>query len=369
MTDNDKTALCRWVDIQQQTRPFIHPIRKLVKPGVSDPMYMQQQETIIKEQHIEIEKLQQQVMEYEKITKEKNALISTLTDKHKAIVLECQAAGMHLPQNLLDNLTPKMVSMASSLPSLVPIHPNSLPAQHPRLPPPPLPSTATMHTSKLTPASPANIFSPPPPVYPNISPTNRTPPPITAQVPSRAHLPPVHPIHRSPVSIVPLSSSCNKPHNSSASTYHLNPRVMMGLPPPPPPPPPPQQNRYTALSQSQLVMVGGHTGHVQNPMEISQVPCILSSSHQPYRTARKNDSGLILMDDLSFSPLTSSELKELDQPPSMGGTLYQAPPLISFSDDLDTILNITMPSGSGAGYGVGVKEEELPRGPPQIDLR
>ena len=75
-------------------------------------------------------------------------------------------------------------------------------------------------------------------------------------------------------------------------------------------------------------------------------------------------SPAMLIDDLTFSPLTSGELKELEQPPG-----YPAPSLVSFNDDLDSIL-LSMPSGSGAGYGVGVKEEELSHGSSlQIDLR
>ena len=361
LTDKDRYTLSRWKHIQQTTRPFIHPIRKLVKPGeLPDVAFLQQQDLTIKQQSSEIEKLQKQISECEKMMKDQNHLISKLTEKHKAIILECKKAGLKLPQDLLDESTPKLIgnSCQGALPST---HPQVSLQSNPALvqqtlmprPLPPPPSTST-----LTPVSPANVFSPPmiTSAYPNTSPTNRTPPPAP---PLRIHPSSLH-THRPPVSIVPLSSSCTTINNSNASTYpQLNPRQMAGMLP--------HHNQFNPPSQ--MVMVGGHTGHAQNQIEIGEVSQVMSSRQQLFGLGKTmlNPPGGMLIDDISFSPLTSSELKELEHPPSIGNS-YPAPP-ISFADDLDSILNITMPSGSGAGYGVGVKEEELPRGTPQIDLR
>ena len=73
--------------------------------------------------------------------------------------------------------------------------------------------------------------------------------------------------------------------------------------------------------------------------------------------------------DLTFSPLTSSEFKELER---QSLSTYSTNPMAAFDpfpDDLDNIVNIAggLPTGSGAGYGVGVLEED--NKPPQLDLR
>ena len=73
--------------------------------------------------------------------------------------------------------------------------------------------------------------------------------------------------------------------------------------------------------------------------------------------------------DLTFSPLTSSEFKELER---QSLSTYSTNPMVAFDlfpDELDNIVNIAggLPTGSGAGYGVGVLEED--NKPPQLDLR
>lgn len=366
LTDKDKNTLSRWKELQQHTRPFIHPIRKLVRPGeVPDAAYMQQQDMVIKQQFAEIEKQQKQIVEYEKMIKERNNLVSALKDKHKAIVLECQVSGVKLSKELLGDCTPNAISSScqvlptSSQPSVVPSRSTILlppSTRLPSLPPPPTPPPPLLTSSSLPPASPANVFSPPTivPAYPNISPTNRTPPPNTHILQRGPH----HPA----VSMVPFSSSCtmNSVHNSTGSMYpQINPRHMVGVGLPP------NHSQFIALNRSQMLMAGSsHAGHAQNQMEVGGR--LSHSRQQPYAAGKNlQTSPAMLIDDLSFSPLTSSELKELEEPPGIGPT----PPLLTFNDDLDSILNLSMPSGSGAGYGVGVKEEELSRGALQIDLR
>ena len=70
------------------------------------------------------------------------------------------------------------------------------------------------------------------------------------------------------------------------------------------------------------------------------------------------------MEGVSFSPLTSSEFREMehkDQPPG-----YSALVMRTYDEELNSILDIAgLPNGSGAGYGVGVADDELPA----LDLR
>lgn len=350
LTDKDKLTLNRWKGLQLDTRPFIHPIRKLVRTGEPDASYVQQQDMLIRQQFAEIESQQKQIVEYERMIKEQNNLIAALRDKHTALVLECQESGVKLSQELLDNCA--LQSTTSSSCQMLPL-PHSNPGM-PRLSSlPPHPPTSSS-SSSLTPA----VFSPPmiQPAYPNISPTNQTPPP---HIPPPLIRPP--PPHHTSVSMgaLPISSCVvDSVHGSNSSTYSLNPRQRMPM----------HQShaQFIALDQSQLLMGGGgggggHTGHAQNQ---SHLPSALRQQ-QPFPT-RKNihTSPPMLIDDLTFSPLTSGELKGLEQANS-----YQPPPLISYNEDLDSILNLNMLSGSGAGYGVGVKEEDLLQGSLQIDLR
>ena len=94
------------------------------------------------------------------------------------------------------------------------------------------------------------------------------------------------------------------------------------------------------------------------------------SSRQPFGTddqLRTDASPMIR--DLTFSPLTSSEFKQLERQSLASYSTNPMAAFDAFPDDLDNIVNIAggLPTGSGAGYGVGVLEED--NKPPQLDLR
>ena len=103
-------------------------------------------------------------------------------------------------------------------------------------------------------------------------------------------------------------------------------------------------------------------------MTLSQAPQLLPA-YPPSDGLRTSTSPM--MTNYPFSPLTSSEFHKLE---SQNLSQY-SPGVVStyepFPDDLDSILNIAeFPMGSGAGYGVGVMEEEImARAPPRLDLR
>ena len=71
-----------------------------------------------------------------------------------------------------------------------------------------------------------------------------------------------------------------------------------------------------------------------------------------------------LPENLTFSPLTYSEFREIehkDQPPGYSALLMR-----SYDEELNSILDIAgLPTGRGSGYGVGVADDELPA----LDLR
>ena len=131
---------------------------------------------------------------------------------------------------------------------------------------------------------------------------------------------------------------------------------------------PPQHHQFLSLGASQIgpprMMLGDHPRHMQS--QVDHLPT-RPLTFSPEKNIRPG-TGPMLLDDLSFSPLTSGELNDLDNPSGMGG-IFLSPSLMPLTDDLDSILNITVPSGSGAGYGVGVKEEELSRESLVLDLK
>lgn len=289
LSDQDKSVLDRWKRIQQTTRPFIHPIRKMVKSqgngaeGMS-LVYIQQQAEQIEQQHKQIE-------EQQKVIEEQQEQIRVLQEQKKLLICECQAAGIKIPhfgsQEVIANVNhppqaaipPQQASRSYSG-----VQPTLLHTQPPPLQPP------------VSPTSVVSVTVNPPPPFTNVSPPN-----------------PHHPL--------PQPMHMTSPSKSTVS--HLqNPHLTTQFPLPPS-----QQASHTLASYSS-------TGASTSPM----------------------------MTNLAFSPLPPAEFANDPQNlPSYSPNPYD-------SDELDNILNIAgLPTGSGAGYGVGVMEEELPT--PQLDLR
>ena len=118
-------------------------------------------------------------------------------------------------------------------------------------------------------------------------------------------------------------------------------------------------------------MVGniGRTSSVsQGAGEMIPPPgALMATSRQPFGTSDqlRADPNPI-MRDLTFSPLTSSEFKELERQNLASFSTNPIATFDAFPDDLENIVNIAggLPT---AGYGVGVLEEDSK--PPQLDLR
>ena len=442
LSEQDQRMLNQWKKIQQTTRPFPHPIRKLTKgahgDGVDDAYY-HHHEMLFKQQAEELEKQHKQIIEQHGTIQEQQEVIKLLQEQRKALIQECQTAGLTLPQIVMENLTPNtsvaMSSLLSHPQSFPPHPPNAAPppqqqqqskivhhvASHPISLPPPPPPLQIQQPSSSTQLPPSShhsmhqgpVLSPPmsqhpPLVYPNVSPENCTPP---QQLPAPAHkpqlkqqqqqkqqassqqqLPPytppsLHPQHLNhlppPPSLHPVASSQHSVSlamtvmSSSAMAFSQRPPVsaagiQMMLPggasntfvsnQPPRPPLPPTGG---------MSMVGniGHTSSVsQGAGEMMPPPgALMATSRQPFGTSDqlRTDPNPI-MRDLTFSPLTSSEFKELERQNLASFSTNPMATFDAFPDDLENIVNIAggLPT---AGYGVGVLEEDSK--PPQLDLR
>ena len=267
-----------------------------------DKMMMIQQQQLMRRQ---IEEQALVIANQQKIIQEQLQYIGVLKEQKQALLRECQQAGL----NISDISSLKTPSKATS--------------QHFSLPPPhmsyPPPSQLVTHPlSQPQPSSPSQTISsvamskapPHPPSYPSLPPPLHPPPPFPPQ--SQPHLPP----------------------------HRVAPGVLSQQAPPLCPYPPSHQLANTQPSS----LLAPHPPVYAAPDACSRPPS--------------------LPENLTFSPLTSSEFREMehkDQPPG-----YSALLLRSYDEELNSILDIAgLPTGRGAGYGVGVADDELPA----LDLR
>ena len=293
-------------------------------------------------------------------------------------------------------------------------------------PPPPLPPPQIQQPASSTQLPPSSlhsmhqgpVLSPPmsqhpPPIYPNVSPESCTPPPhLTAPVHKQQlkqqqtqqassqqqqlppypppplhpqhinHLPPPPSLHPavsvqhsiSPAMTVMSSSSMafsQRPPVAAVHTQMMLPggaasNTFLNQAPRPPLPPSGGMAMLGNIGRTSSVSQGGD---MMAPPGAGGGPPIMAT-RQPFGTNNqlRTDPSPILR-DLTFSPLTSSEFKELERQSLASYSTNPMAAFDTFPDDLENIVNIAggLPTGSGAGYGVGVLEED--NKPLQLDLR
>lgn len=322
LSDQDKSTLDRWKRIQQTTKPFVHPIRKLVAKGGHGEggalVYIQQQEQLLRQQSDHLEQQGKQLAEQQGTIRVQQECIRKLQEQKTTLIRECQAAGIKLPASAVEEVSTctNRNPIDSHQNQPLPAQPcTTTPYDNPRvvasrLPPPPSQGPAQ------PPISPAQLL-PQPPIYTTISRPNRTPPP--PQLDSQS---------------LPSAYQAALPHGSIHAQQIA---------------PHPQGPWVSGTS----------------PVNPTSLPATLYPSTEGDRTNT-------LIASVAFSPLMSSEL----QPTEPQNLPVYSPDQVNtynpFTEDLDSILNIEgLPTGSGAGYGVGVWEEDLPAraAHPTLDLR
>lgn len=354
ISDQDMGSLDHWKNLQKSTIPFMHPVRKLVRPNQENGSEIAFNEQNLRE---EIELLKLHLASQQQLIQQQKERIKVLQEQKAVMIRECQNSGVKLPQTVLTEISMQTPFNTSAIPNIqnppfaqtkvIPSSSQPLCFPRPSVSPG-LPSHAPVIPQHPQSISSNQAFSLPMPrqMMPNISPTSRTPP-------HQAHLNPPHPAaptkHLVQYPIIPISSSCNvnPQQNTNISTIPAYPvPVVRPLPPRQFVP----QQRQIRLPP-ELVHVGTSQPPLLNPQrQIMPRPITTSTT--------------LLTPDLTFSPLNSSDFIKLDNPDLNSN--YDP-----FPDDLDNILDIAgLPTGSGAGYGVGVVEdEEFRRSPLHIDLR
>ncbi len=208
------------------------------------------------------------------------------------------------------------------------------------------------------------------------------PPAVLSDISKRTSVPTPPPSIHSPARSLrpprPSISPALPPHHHMLSQRHLAPSVMSNTPPGPPPL---LQQQVTSVHYLQRSISTANTQqnislstvsayplppqHFMPPNAIRVSP-ILMNQHQGQLMppmpvgVRTSSDGL---PDISFSPLNSSDFKKLEHETVTSN--YDP-----FPDDFENILDIAgLPTGSGAGYGVGVcEEEEFNRSPVPLSI-
>ena len=330
VSESDQHTLDRWKQMQQVTRPFIHPIRKMLGKDGSGAEggngSLTYQEQLLSQQSDRIEQQKHQLEEQQKKICEQEELIRLLQEQKRVLLQECQSAGISIPEAAVSTrlgiystaADPTANLPALSQPALT--YASAIP-----------PSQQSLSQPPVSPAQPLSQAS----SYVNVSPT--------LHPPSHAHQSEVHP------SSVPRTTP---PQNLSRISQHAHPIH-------------PSSAQFVPAPQMQP-QAASHGININQTSQLLPAGTLYPPGEATIRTSP-------LMGNFNFPTLTN-EFQDL-APNESHGLLprpYSPPPLNtfdSFPDDLDSILNIAgLPTGSGAGYGVGVMEEELP-GSIQLDLR
>lgn len=316
MNDKDKEALDRWKKFQKASQIG----RNGCEEDMEKVMLIQQQQLMRRQ----IEEQSLVIANQQKIIHEQHEYIMTLKEQRQALIRECQQAGLNIP-DIAAHRTP------SNLPKQQLQQQSVTTSQH--FPLPPTHASCMHYPSQTPPPPPTHPLSQPPPSSPAqaLSPAVSKPPPPS--YPSHPPLPPLPHLHHHSVTGLlsqPPLPLCGPVHSSQHYAH-------CGLSSQPP---------LTQLTSS-----------------AAQISPLIPHHQTVFATpdALRNAS---IVEGLTFSPLTSSEFREIDhkdQPPG-----YSTLVMRSYDEELNNILDIAgLPTGSGAGYGVGVADDELPA----LDLR
>lgn len=334
MSEHDRNILHRWKQLQQTTRPFVHPIRKLLKTGGADSVISQDQ--LFKQQSEQIMQHQITIAEQQKVIQEQQVHIKQLQEQVKALRCECQAASNKLPEAVL---TMRSAAVATT----------NQPVILPKIEHPP--------SSQAVPSCSLVANTPVPPSYymplkvtePQLCAANMLPY-NTDQVFSHATMP----VHNQVPPTVPrqqlqtTESSLIKGTNTVLSNH---PKLL------------PTSCDYT-FSPTPIAPLS----HVSTKHPLIHP----GTSRYPSAEGLRTSTSPMVGCSVSYSPMHGNNFPSVIANESQNIPLYSpcaSNPCEPF-DDLDSLLNVAgLPTGSGAGYGVGITEEDLPASHSSMDLR
>ncbi len=341
MSQHDKSILDRWKRIQQTTRPFVHPIRKLVK-GSGAEGSTQFQEQLLKQQSDQIVQYQRKVAEQQKLIQEQQDQIKVLQEYQRVLVHECQTAAIKVPEFVA--VATQATTVSTSQPLLLPkLEPPPI-AQGVLSPPPP-PSYSMPTKCTQSSVSPANVVTHPKgQVLVSHASVSR---PNQAQSTLPCHQPQPYVSSSSrTAAVAPRSTVTNAVFSHHPPLVHVPTSSQFVLPSPLP---------VVALS------------HVNSTQPLPQLGSSIFSC-----TGALSSSTSPMVCNLNYSSSHASDFPSLRTSKPQNISVYSqcAPNTYEpFDEDLDSLLTIAgFPTGSGAGYGVGVVEDKLPESHPTIDL-
>lgn len=373
LSESDKSVLEHWNKIQQT----LLNRSKEQAGGRTDHTNMeeffQHQELLIKEQSEQLDKQQCQIMEQQRRLQQQTEQIRVLVHHQKVLIRECKASGMKIPLSTPNPspLTPPFSNLSPNLTSkpAQPLTVNSSVGGGAR-PRPSSSSSSSNNNKSNKDLLPPNVIKP---NLPNMGtssppPTSMVAPPLTTPSQSMA-LPPknVHSETSTVITVTPPTNSVKSmphpqiPYQSLPPPSLPQPHPSIPLAPPLMYPnslsqyhhhvPPPSQVSMTTSDY----MMSQYTSQQQAPPPEQQDPMMQYINQQPQLPpfTAPDFSGV-------FSPLTSKELMELTSQEIHNLSPCDPNSVGSFNppfEDLDNFFSL--PTGCGAGYGVGISEDDL----------
>ena len=354
LSEADKSVLEHWNKIQQTLlNRAKERLGNKVDNNANMEEFFQHQELLIKQQSEQLDKQQSQMMEQQRRIQQQTEQIRILVHQQKVLIRECKGAGIKIPLNTPtpSPLTPPFSTLSPGL-SRTQSMANSMPPNTTSLVTKMDSTTATTTTKQLI-KKPSIVVSPVTTAIDNPPKTIAAPPQTTPIITTT-----------SPLVTVTSQPHTSYPTNPLPPTQSLTPLSQpLPLPTQPLPlptqslPPPvayipssPQFHPIPQVSMTTNDFMMSHYG--LGPLQDPLIPYVDTSMLPPLPGASDYSS--------VFNPLTSKELLELTSreihnlspcdPNSVGSF---NPPF----DDLDNFFNL--PTGCGAGYGVGITDDEL----------
>ena len=326
LSQSDKVTIERWNKLHHIGRMSVQTLQG--KAEETDAR-LQQQEELIKNQLEDLDKQQRQLYEQQWLIQEQAEQIRVLLHQQKILIRECKTAGISIPISTPDPspLTTPLAKMSSSSSSASPVSSANVPRSSDRVDKPAPAITSSSSSKQL------------PPVVCPLPPPSRVEPP--------AQPPPHH-----PKLAPPLHSSVTAIRPRPLNTYPtLQPRIISA--------PQPQPMNFQPPQPVSLPHSYGYSTQ-QQPVP-NRSPSYIPPPYPAPNTGLAAQGMAGFNTSEFFSPLTSRDLMELTskevqklspfESNSVGG--FDPP----FPEDLDNFF--PLPMGCGAGYGVGVPEDEL----------
>ncbi len=337
LSEQDKSILRKWKKLQQSTKPFVHPIRKLTKACATEDS-CSHQDQLLKHQSEQIAQLQRSIAEQQRVIQEQQDQIRQLQDRLRSLNHDGQAAAIKLPEYVETTVQTAAAGTTNPLVILPKIKPPST-TKH---------NVHSIETVlRVPPAPPSYHVQTRPPQHLTTSAStltvNQTAFSHAAVHHSVPHNLPDQPSHH--VLTTRPAEASPQVTDATCTVYLQHVQSSVGfLPSLHVPKTATQPSLHLGTTSSYT------TGTVRSDSRTNPMVCNVSYSSPVHHTTFQT----VLPEEPHNVTLSSPRMSTLNEP----------------FDDLDSLLSIAgLPTGNGAGYGVGVMEENITANHSAMDFR